>query len=280
MKTSGWAAMHGARLHMRPLVWPCMAHAVPTRSTACMQGRQQDLGGAAGLATKHRQASAWGSCLWDCHVGHVGAWLRCSQYGMEWHGMAWRGMTWRGMTWHGMAGAVWMCPRSNNPPCNVSLTRLPSPGWCKPWEPSCPCSPTASLAAGGAACRIMTGSRCGRLGELAPSCRSLQVLLYMGLSSLCNCTLFSQLANCATQPSSLFMQAFDRLDAQCKRMAFTLARATPEERQQQGIGELGARVLSWAAAGHGFIAVHDHAKHSHAVPALCLAMLHPRANHG
>lgn len=39
------------------------------------------------------------------------------------------------------------------------------------------------------------------------------------------------------------LQAFDRLDAQCKRMAFTLARETPEEREEQGIGELGEGLL-------------------------------------
>ncbi|PRW32844.1 ABC1 protein [Chlorella sorokiniana] len=43
-------------------------------------------------------------------------------------------------------------------------------------------------------------------------------------------------------------QAFDRLDAQCKRMAFTLARAMPEERQEQDIAELGRAAAYCAEA--------------------------------
>lgn len=255
------AAMHGS----------CCAHWL----TACMQGRQQDLGGAAGLATKHRQASAWGSCLWDCHVGHVGAWLRCSQYGMEWHGMAWRGMTWRGMTWHGMAGAVWMCPRSNNPP----LQRFPPPS-----------ALSRLVQAMGAILPLLShrkpGSRRGSMSDhdweqVRQGGRSHAAMSVLASVVVCSTTLFSQLVTCATHPSSLLVQAFDRLDAQCKRMAFTLARATPEERQQQGIGELGGckgisceGILMGAGARHGFIAVREHVTLSHAMPALCRGTLH------
>lgn len=49
----------------------------------------------------------------------------------------------------------------------------------------------------------------------------------------------AQLAPTASYPAGLLPQAFDRLDVQCKRMAFALARTNPEERQAQGIGELG-----------------------------------------
>lgn len=34
--------------------------------------------------------------------------------------------------------------------------------------------------------------------------------------------------------------AFNRLDAECKRMAFALARASPEEKEELGLGDLGA----------------------------------------
>ena len=107
-----------------------------------LQGRQLDLGGAAGLATKHR----WGCGMQSLRGCPERPWrLRSSAHAeCGWH------------VWHG-----WKVSSLPAPLPQCSITPDSPAGWCKRWVPSCRCSRTASPAAGGAAAPSRTGSRWG-----------------------------------------------------------------------------------------------------------------------
>lgn len=201
-----------------------------------MQGRQQDLGGAAGLATKYRWAGQWRQ-FWGRPV-HLTRLLL--------------GIMSRG----GMAAAFptgWLLLATGRSVAAKVTTVCPNP----------PSFPPRLVQSMGVILPLLShrkpGSRRGSFSEQdweqvgqwrAEACRRHalrgQVLSHVmpaSGSTRCGATIAVAKAMPGRPSTTTPLQAFDRLDAQCKRMAFTLARETPEERQEQGIGELGEGLL-------------------------------------